>query len=140
MLPDNIAIADPQITTVTREIFIQRIGTEHGARGDGIALAERGPALHVDVGFKNTIAADGHVRFDNAIVTHAHTGPDLSAALDFRGPGDFSRTVNCHDSYDTSRASLERRRPFRRDFIPNVKHCKDWIGPATFSPLRAPYG
>src|SRR6476660_4191762 len=96
MLPDHIAVADPQITTVAREVFVQRIGTEYGPRGDGVTLAECGPALYVDVRFKNAIAADGHVRFDDAIITHAHTGADLSAALDFCGPRDFSRRVNGH--------------------------------------------
>src|SRR5947208_3295013 len=112
MLPDHITVADPQITAMACEVFVERIGTQHGPRGDRVALAERSPALHVDIRFKNAIAADRHIRFDDAIVTHAHTGADLSGALDFRSPRDSSRRVDCHDLYDTSRARLPRSQCF----------------------------
>ena len=63
---DLVAGADAQIAAFAVEILVQRIGAQHGAGRNLVAVAERGPAFHEDVGFEQAIGADGDILFDDA--------------------------------------------------------------------------
>src|SRR5258708_30834746 len=72
MLTDLVSIPDPEITAVTFEILVQRIGAENGAGRNLIALAERGPALDVNVGLQARLRPDYHVLLDDGVLADHH--------------------------------------------------------------------
>src|SRR5260221_1435683 len=84
VLADDVAAADAQVAALTREVLVERIGPQHGAGGNGIPLAHRRPALHVDVRFEQAILPDGHVGFNHAEL------PDAAAGAN-RGVGMYTR-------------------------------------------------
>src|SRR5712691_8320230 len=97
MLTDLVSIPDPEITAVTFKILVQRIGAEYGAGRNLIALAERGPALDVNVGLQTRLRPNHHILFDDGILAdhyaraedgiamHSCRGGDLSGGGDPRG-------------------------------------------------------
>src|SRR6266853_5929337 len=136
MLTDLVSIPDPEITAVTFKILVQWIGAEYGAGRNLIALAERGPALDVNVGLQTRlrpnhhiliddgILADHYARAEDGIAMHSCRGSDLSGGGDPRG--------RRHRSGDRPQ-DHEQRDPQHAKEVPIVSDHVHQLTPLVFS-------
>ena len=92
VLADAVAVADPEITALAAEIFVERVAAENGAHGNLVVGAEGGPALDDDVRLEFRSRPDGDVVFDDNELADLDVFGDLSAGGDARGRARFSPT------------------------------------------------
>src|SRR5437870_2963546 len=97
VLADGVAAADAQITALARELLIEGIGAQHGARRDLIALTERGPSLDVDVRLEVAARADLYVALDHTVLADRGAGANARFRVDARGGRDASRWIDGHE-------------------------------------------
>jgi hypothetical protein len=96
MLADPVAVANAQVAALAGEVFVERIGAEHGAGRDFVVLAERRPALHIDVWLKHAAHAEHDVLLDHRVLADVALGSDARLRMDARRGGDVGRRVNWH--------------------------------------------
>ncbi len=108
MLANLVAIADFQIAARAREIFVERIGPEHGACGNFVALAQSGPAFHEDVRFESRFGANNDVLLDNREIADDNARSDHRIGMNARGRGDYRRGINWHSRISRPRPGLRQ--------------------------------
>src|SRR5450759_4763675 len=97
VLADLVAVADAEIAAGAGKVLVERVGAENGARADLVALAQRGPALDIDIGIEDTVRTYHHFGLDDAEVADAHTGADDGIGRDDGGGGDHRRWIDGHE-------------------------------------------
>ena len=96
MFADDVAVADAQVAALAGEVLVQRIGPEHRAGRNLVALAERGPALHVDVRLDAAMRSDHDIFFDDRKLTDLHLRPDARLRMNARRCGHRGGGINWH--------------------------------------------
>ena len=96
MLANFIAVANNQITALAGKHFVERIGSEHGSRGDFVVVAERGPTLYVHIWLEQAMRADDDIRFDHAKISDASAGADHGVGMNASSGSDLSGRVDGH--------------------------------------------
>src|SRR5271157_67350 len=110
MLANLVAVADSQVAARAGEVLVQRIGAEHRAGGDFVAVSQGGPAFDVHVGFEQAAGADEDVAFDDTEFADPDAGPDRGFGMDPGGVGDHGRWIDGHEfvSYDGAGGDMMR--------------------------------
>lgn len=84
---DSVSIPDAEVTAFAREGLIERVCAEYSSGGDLVVLAQSGPALDVNVGFKCAICAHNYILLDDAIVPDAAVLAHAGARMDAGSSG-----------------------------------------------------
>src|SRR5678816_3801199 len=96
MLADNVPVPDPEVTARAAKNTIQRICAEHRACRNLVVLAQRSPALDVDVRFEPRACANDHVVFDNRVVANGDAGTNYGARMHTSGGSYLRGGINRH--------------------------------------------
>src|SRR5579864_4056705 len=96
MLANDVAVADTQIAALAGEVLVERIGAEYSSGRDLVAVAERGPALYIDVRFQAALCADDDIFFDDRILADQHLWTDPRARVHARRGRYYGGRINGH--------------------------------------------
>src|SRR5712671_1730072 len=96
MLANDIAVADSKIAALASEVLVERIGAEHGSGRDLVALAQRGPALHINIWLQPALRTDHNIFFDNHILPDHRLWSDLRTRVHARSRRHDSGRIDGH--------------------------------------------
>src|ERR1051325_9422093 len=97
MLADLVAVPDAQIAALAREVLVERVGSQNGARRNLVVVAHRSPALDVDVGLEDAPLADSDVGFHDAEITDPRAWADNGIGVNTGCRSDDGRGIDGHE-------------------------------------------
>src|SRR5580692_1805191 len=100
-------MANPQIAAISLEVLVQGIRAQNSPSRDLVALAQRRPALHINVRLQPAAGADRYIFFDYRILADRNFRSHIGQRMHARCCCYSSRRINRHKfvSYRVMRVS-----------------------------------
>src|SRR5579872_1351074 len=98
MRANFIVVSDAEITALPGEVLVERIGAQHGAGRNFVAVAERRPALHINIWLQQTVRANARIRLNHTEFANNRLGSDNRVGVHTGGRRDSSGGIDGHSS------------------------------------------